>query len=184
MKVPANVKHLVRPLIFVLSLSAIVLLAAWNAESAKTNYLPIVLNSASGPGNSVLPPINGGTVPRPRADLAITSTGRREGTRITFDLTVRNLGPLAAQTVVVENRLPGQVRGISIVPSKGSCAPRNRLLVCQLGTLARNEVVTIQIVSELQQLRSRSVRNIATVGSATRDLNRRNNRTVTVVTLR
>jgi uncharacterized repeat protein (TIGR01451 family) len=136
------------------------------------------------PGNSVLPPINGGTVPRPRADLAITSTGRREGTRITFDLTVRNFGPLAAQTVVVENRLPGQVRGISVVPSKGSCAPRNRLLVCQLGTLARNEVVTIQIVSELQQLRSRSVRNIATVGSATRDLNRRNNRTVTVVTLR
>lgn len=84
----------------------------------------------------------------PAADLSITMTDARDpvmvGNEFTYNLTVTNLGPDAADNVVVTDTLPANVTVASAIASQGTCAGTGPL-TCNLGTLAQNGKATITL---------------------------------------
>jgi uncharacterized repeat protein (TIGR01451 family) len=61
------------------------------------------------------------------------------GLPVPLDLYIFNIGPDAAENVIVSNTLPSGVPIISVIPSQGACTNFNGLVVCDLGTLAVRE---------------------------------------------
>jgi hypothetical protein len=91
------------------------------------------------------------------------------------------VNPEAVSNVTVEDTLPASVRFESATPSKGTCTPPNaqRVVVCELGTLADNETATIRIV--VVPTVAGQITNIATVsGNSASDPS--DNNTATLVT--
>ena len=83
-------------------------------------------------------------------DLAVSSTPWpfriRTGRRLTYKLTVSNLGPKASTGVSVqENVGVFQPGGITVVPSQGSCSINGANLTCSLGAMAAGSSATISI---------------------------------------
>jgi uncharacterized repeat protein (TIGR01451 family) len=70
------------------------------------------------------------------------------GSRITFTVTVTNLGPLAATGVVVTDDLPFGLVLESVTPSQGSCNNQDPM-TCNLGNLAVGAQATITIVESV-----------------------------------
>jgi uncharacterized repeat protein (TIGR01451 family) len=67
------------------------------------------------------------------------------GADLDYTLTVRNLGPARARSVVVRDRLPDSTTFVSATSSRGSCAG-TQPVVCSLGALPRGTVTRITIV--------------------------------------
>jgi uncharacterized repeat protein (TIGR01451 family) len=114
---------------------------------------PLVLSCVSG-GSS---PTTGGTTPAPTVGVATAAAPdvgiakrvdpRRiqVSDRATFTLTVTNSSGVPATGVTVTDSLPDRVALVSVSTTRGSCSGTTQI-VCQLGTLAPGDVVTITIV--------------------------------------
>jgi uncharacterized repeat protein (TIGR01451 family) len=85
----------------------------------------------------------------PVIDLAITKIDDPDpvylGDKLTYTLGVRNNGPDTATSVVVTDSLPSDVSFVSATTDHGTCNG-DRLVTCQLGTLAAGAATTITVV--------------------------------------
>ncbi len=114
----------------------------------------LITNNVTVDGNEDDPvPVNNSdaenTTVEPRADLQITKADSADPVTInaslTYTLTVRNNGPSAATGVNVVDTLPATVTFDSVSTTKGNCNPVIGGILCALGSLAKNETVTITI---------------------------------------
>lgn len=87
------------------------------------------------------------------ADLAIavsaTPAMPPAGSAVTYAVTVTNLGPGDATSVVVTDTLP---TGVTFVPPGGSsagCSAEGQIVTCSIGTLASSAMATISIVGQV-----------------------------------
>jgi uncharacterized repeat protein (TIGR01451 family) len=85
----------------------------------------------------------------PEIDLAITKADSPDpvsvGAFLTYTLTVTNKKGDTANNVVVTDSLPSAVTFVSVSSTKGTCSGTNPV-VCNIGTVAFNELVSIMIV--------------------------------------
>ena len=85
------------------------------------------------------PPVPPVVQATPQIDLSITKTDRPDpvfvGARLTYTLTVRNLGPDTATDVRVADALPAATTFVSVASSQGTCTGGN-IVRCSLGTIA------------------------------------------------
>ena len=85
----------------------------------------------------------------PQIDLSIMKTDRPDpvfvGARLTYTLTVRNLGPDTATNVRVADALPAATTFVSVASSQGTCTG-GRIVRCSLGTIANGGRAAITIV--------------------------------------
>jgi uncharacterized repeat protein (TIGR01451 family) len=85
----------------------------------------------------------------PEIDLAITKADSPDpvsvGGLLTYTLTVTNTKGDTASNVVVTDSLPSAVAFVSVSSTKGTCSGTNPI-VCNIGTVAFNELVSIMIV--------------------------------------
>jgi uncharacterized repeat protein (TIGR01451 family) len=85
----------------------------------------------------------------PEIDLAITKSDSPDpvsvGAFLTYTLTVTNKKGDTANNVVVTDSLPSAVTFVSVSSTKGTCSGTNPV-VCNVGTVAFNELVSIMIV--------------------------------------
>ena len=83
------------------------------------------------------------------ADVGITKSADPRSIAVNgqsaFTLRVTNLGTVTATGVTVTDTLPDRVAFVSVSTTRGSCSGTTTI-VCQLGTLAPGDVVTIRIV--------------------------------------
>ncbi len=116
------------------------------------------------PGNNTAPET---TVILPHADLAVSKTGAPSplaaGKTLTYTLVVTNFGPSTAQSVTLTDTIPSTVTLNTVTPSQGSCSG-SATIVCDFGTLAANDTVTVTITVTPTQLGT--LENIATVAAA------------------
>ncbi len=68
------------------------------------------------------------------------------GSNLTYTITVTNLGPNPAASVVASNFLPANVDFVSANASVGSCSFANGLVTCSLGTLSNGAQVTASVL--------------------------------------
>lgn len=109
------------------------------------------------------------------ADLSLTkslSVGTGvAGTEVTSTLTVANAGPNAATGVVVTDQLPAGVTFVSATTPQGTCAASAGVVTCDLGTVADDAVVDIEVVVGIPSgSNAESIVNVASVTAATADL--------------
>ena len=75
----------------------------------------------------------------PIADLGVTATALPEpvavGSNLTITVTVTNLGPANATSVVLKSMLPPQVNIVSLTGGPGGCTNDEGVIRCALGTL-------------------------------------------------
>jgi large repetitive protein len=90
--------------------------------------------------------------------------------KVTYTLTVRNVGPDAATGVVIRDRLP---RNVTFVWASGGCENRGHTVTCKVDALATGDLVKRRIVVNAEE--AGTLRNTASVGSETRDPNADNN---------
>ena len=85
----------------------------------------------------------------PEIDLAITKADSPDpvsvGGLLTYTLTVTNTKGDTANNVVVTDSLPSAVAFVSVSTTKGTCSGTNPI-ICNIGTVAFNELVSIMIV--------------------------------------
>ena len=97
----------------------------------------------------------------------------RPGRLVGFELTVRNVGGIAAQDVAIVDRpRPGTGHIASARTSSGSCDDR-ALLACRIGTLEPG--TRARVLVRVRATTARSLVNLAVVGSSTRETRLRNN---------
>jgi uncharacterized repeat protein (TIGR01451 family) len=82
------------------------------------------------------------------SDLALSITASPNpiavGQTLTYTITVRNLGPVLAERVVVTNTLPAGITSVLAGPSQGSCGSVvNGVFSCNLGALSVSSTATI-----------------------------------------
>ena len=149
------------------------------ASGTLTNIATV--NSPTGdpvPTNNVTPPVI--TTVTLLADLIIAKTGPANvnaASSFTYNISVTNLGPSAAGSVVVTDALPS---GVSFVSASGNGANNSGIVSWNLGTLASGQYsnVTVTVTAPA----SGTLTNIATVSSPTGDTNILNNTTPPVIT--
>ena len=115
------------------------------------------------------------------ADLSLTKTGSPDpvhtGQNLTYTLTVRNNGPLAAANVSVTDQLPRNTAFGTATTTQGSCSftqPAKRIVSCTLGTIGSGSTVTVKIVVTPPSKKT-TITNTASVSSTTPDPNTANN---------
>src|SRR5205823_6217781 len=118
-------------------------------------------------------------------DLSISITDSPDpvavGAKLTYALTIANVGPSTATAVTVTNVLPPGVTFVSANTSQGSCTQSAGVVTCNLGTVpgSTNATVTIVVVPTIGGV---LLTNIATVARGEADPYAANN-SVTAVTL-
>src|SRR3989338_150117 len=117
-------------------------------------------------------------VPSPKADVSLTKTVSTplvaKGSEVTYTLTVRNGGPVAAQNVIVDDVIPFGLSLISVMPT--SCTLQGNHIRCPIAMLQTGETKTITLqFSTAPATCDASIVNTATVTSTTLDLNQLNN---------
>ena len=101
------------------------------------------------------------------ADLSVTKTDSPDpvtvGGTLTYTVTVRNAGPLAATGVTLTDTLPKNTTFVSATSTVGTCAQAAGTVTCTIGALAAsaNAVATIQVTPT----KKGSISNSATVTS-------------------
>ena len=117
--------------------------------AGRTTPLILACPGAGGQPPIGPPPPPGAAAAGPAVDVGIAKRAdpRRiqVNDRSTFTLTVRNNSAVAATGVTVTDDVPDRVAVVSVTPARGTCTG-TRQIVCQLGTLAPGDVVTITIV--------------------------------------
>jgi uncharacterized repeat protein (TIGR01451 family) len=113
------------------------------------------------------------TVPKKETDLSIDKSGQLTSNGVVvWTVTVKNNGPIAAESVVVTDKYDPHLVVTQVTTTKGSCQRNDskREIVCQLGNLAVGQTVTITIRTKLTPSDfSGTVVNHAKVDSKTRD---------------
>ena len=95
------------------------------------------------------------------------------GDKLLFKVTVRNRGPDDAMDVVLDDRIDGAVRVLSVRPSQGSCHG-NETIHCELGTIAAGARATVEI--EVRALKPGKIKNVAIGSTTTPDPDPENNK--------
>ena len=95
------------------------------------------------------------------------------GARLTYTLTVRNLGPDTATNVRVADALPAATNFVSVASSQGTCIG-GRVVRCSLGTILSGGRATITIV--VRPTEPGALLNTATVVGDQSEANTANNR--------
>jgi hypothetical protein len=133
-----------------------------------------------------LPPVlDPGTPGAPQPDLVVTKRALRSsvrlGSTVTYEITVRNAGPVPAEEVFVADA-PGR-RG-QIVTARASRADCDELVPvhCRVGTLAAGAQVRIRV--RLRATDTGRLRNLAVAGSGTDEVRLANNVAVARVRVR
>ncbi|HEY8670566.1 MAG TPA: hypothetical protein VIL63_07000, partial [Terriglobales bacterium] len=128
---------------------------------------PFTLNSTPGPHSAAV-----------CTDMSISKSGAPSPVlqthTLTYTVTVKNLGPSAANTVQMVDALPSQVTFVSATPTRGSCSQSAGVVTCNLGNMNNGETATITIVTTATVGPALTV-NTAVVNSATADANLANN---------
>ena len=123
------------------------------------------------------PPPTGEIAAAPAIDLSIVKTDRPDpvfvGARLTYTLTVRNLGPDTATNVRVADALPAATNFVSVASSQGTCIG-GRVVRCSLGTILSGGRATITIV--VRPTEPGALLNTATVVGDQSEANTANNR--------
>ncbi|NUT55972.1 MAG: DUF11 domain-containing protein [Thermoleophilia bacterium] len=121
----------------------------------------------------------------PVIDLAIRKTDRPDpvlvGARLTYTLTVRNLGPDTATNVRVADALPAATNFVSVATGQGTCTG-GRVVRCSLGTLAKGDSVVITVV--VRPTEAGVLLNTATVVGTEAEPNTANNQSSTPTLVR
>ena len=114
----------------------------------------------------------------PAADLVVINEVAprrvRPGSKVTYNITVTNLGPDSATAVTLLDTLP---EGTS--PAKGNC--QGRRIKCHLGTIGGGESTTLTLDVNVASDARGSLRNKTTVSSLTDDPDMGNNEAVATV---
>jgi uncharacterized repeat protein (TIGR01451 family) len=121
---------------------------------------------------------------RPDPDLVVTKRANRAvgiaGERVTYTVTVRNRGPVAAEHVFL-GEAPEAGQAFASVSGSGSnrCGRRTVLgrkaVICRMGHLAPGASRTLRFVARLTSSDGGVIDNIAVVGSSTPERTARNN---------
>jgi uncharacterized repeat protein (TIGR01451 family) len=101
------------------------------------------------------------------ADLRLEKTGSTDGTTATWGLTVTNLGPSAAQNVVVTDTLPSRVTFVSAAGCTYDAA--TRVVTCTASSLANGASTTFTITTTITGNGGGWITNTASVSSSTPD---------------
>jgi trimeric autotransporter adhesin len=119
------------------------------------------------------------------ADLALSLSGSPDpavsGDLLTYTLWVTNGGPAAATGVSVTNFLPSSASFLSATSSQGACTNIGTMVVCALGSLARNAAAVITTV--VRPGLTGMVLSAASVTAFEPDFNAANNQSTTVTTI-
>ena len=103
------------------------------------------------------------------ADLRIAKSGTLSGSTVTWQLSVTNSGPDAAQAVVVTDVLPSRVTN-PVVPSGCTYTPSTRTVSCTIGSLASGApAAAFSIPTTLTGKGGGWITNTAQVSSSTPD---------------
>jgi len=90
------------------------------------------------------------------ADLALSTDSESisvtEGGEVSFTLTVENLGPDAAGSVVLTTTLADGVTFISATPEQGSAVHDSSVVTCELGSVAKDDGVDVTIVLQVPEV--------------------------------
>jgi uncharacterized repeat protein (TIGR01451 family) len=107
------------------------------------------------------------------ADLSLRKTDSPDpvhtGQPLTYTLTVRNGGPFSASGVTVSDQLPNNTAFGTASSTQGSCSlsqPMKRTVTCSIGTMARDQTVTVTIVVTPPSKKT-TLTNTASVSSTT-----------------
>jgi uncharacterized repeat protein (TIGR01451 family) len=121
----------------------------------------------------------------PSNDLSLNLTDAPDpvlvGQPLTYSLAITNLGPILATAVTVTNSLPPSVTFVSAVSSQGSCTYLGGKVVCNMGPLITNDVVTVSIIVVPNS--PGTITNVANVGAAEPDSKPANNVASAVTTV-
>jgi uncharacterized repeat protein (TIGR01451 family) len=151
------------------SLTAVVVVRVDAAQAAGTLTNTVTANSAT-PDPT---PVNTASVPvtvTVAADLKVTKTPStatlRAGEPLSFTISVMNLGPSDAQSVVATDTLPAGFTVTSITPSLGTCSGA----VCSITTLAAGSTATIVVTGRVDSsVNASQITNTIAVTTATTD---------------
>jgi uncharacterized repeat protein (TIGR01451 family) len=132
-------------------------------------------------------PVNTASVPvavTVASDLKVTKTPStttlRAGDPLSFTISVTNLGPSDAQSVVAADTLPAGFTVTSITPSLGTCAGA----VCSTATLAAGSTATIVVTGKVDSnVTASPITNAVAVTTATADPVATNNNANAPVTI-
>ena len=124
----------------------------------------------------------------PDADLSVVKTTSAatavSGDNITWTITVHNNGPDPSTQTELTDDLPAELTLVSASPSQGSCNSSDPL-VCQLGTIPVGGTVTVEVVTQINELAGdASISNSASVKSAAHDPSMPNNSNAAVLSTR
>jgi len=121
----------------------------------------------------------------PTANLAVFKSAAPSpgtaGSPLTYTITLSNLGPNFATSVVLTDALPAAVSFVSSVPSQGNCQLSNGVVTCALGSIANNAFATVSIV--VTPASAGLVTNTAIAAAAEADPNSTNNSATIVTTI-
>lgn len=109
----------------------------------------------------------------------VTSTAT-QGSPLTYDITVANVGSLPATGVTLTDVLPAGANFVSIVPSQGSCSD-GASIVCALGELASGASASVQMT--VTPTVTGALTNSVSITSHETDVNNVNNAASTTVTV-
>ena len=85
--------------------------------------------------------------PPPRgADLAVSVEPSQRNKRVTYTVTVANLGPDTATDVAFVDWLPARAKIVSVEPSQGHCVRARAVAWCRLGEVAGGATATVRLV--------------------------------------
>ena len=117
-----------------------------------------------------------------QADLSVSKVDSADpvnaGSGFFYTVTVANVGPSDAQTVVLADVLPTEVSFVSATPDQGSCSESGGTVTCSLGTVASGGSVDVVIaVAVPSDTAAGTIINNASVSSATSDPVAANNST-------
>ena len=112
----------------------------------------------------------------PSPDLVVTKRALQRrvnyGKIATFEITVRNAGPAAAQQVIVDDAPGVNAQLVSARTSRGACNERTTL-ICRIGLLDPGERATIRV--RVRAVGTPRISNLAVAGTATPEQTLANN---------
>jgi uncharacterized repeat protein (TIGR01451 family) len=126
-----------------------------------------------------------GAISTTQADLRLSLDAPNKvktGQRLTYTITVKNLGPDTATGVIVTDQLPSGVAFVSAVSLRGTCDQAGGTVSCDLGSLANRKRAVVSIV--VTPTTVGSITNTAEVSANELDPNLANNTDVATTRVR